>query len=794
MSGPRNFTFTRDGGSQSFTFSCNRDWSVSSTESWVTVSPSSGSPADGDVTVRINCAPNTTYDARSATITVKVEDLSESITITQDTGIGLIVSPKTFDITNAEQIIEIEVQKNIQYSITIDDSGKSWITHTGTKGLSTEKATFSIAANDTYDNREAKITFNQTDGNLSETVVIKQSQTNGLFVTTPSYDLSNEMHTLTVEVKANVEYSVTIDDDWIKYESSSTKALTSSYITLRVAANNTYDTREGHVIVKQTNGDLSGTIVIRQDESYGIFVTSSSATISKDEQKVEVAVKYNVDFDVIIPEEAKGTMITSVEYSDDNLNTKALSTCTYRFGVSENKSYDSREVSITFKQKDGSLSDSFTIKQEPTDFLGCGYDSYYMGIEGGLLDIPLSHNADYQIDILDDWISLIETKNLVTSHVQLSISENRTNKNRLGHALFTSLKTNVQYKISILQCCKTVLANTASNSYIISSPGTYAIPLVVGNSAKRIDDAYKAIIEWESLCTSEETTAGDLLSDISIDADFVYIKTNPLLTNGNAVVSVKDIHNNVLWSWHLWCCRGYDPIASEVVLRNNAGVLMDRNLGACSATPGDVLALGLLYQWGRKDPFLNGDSISYSPLTQSSAKSTIVWPNTVKSSISTGTVDYATANPTTFIYGEEDNEYDWHFLNRCDTLWNQSRKTIYDPCPPGWKVPDGGEQNIWRIGRFNSNSLADDNLNKGVIYFEDDSDVTSWYPKAGAKFSYYGNLSNAQIGMSGNYHTNAVKGIYAQSLYFTGKTSFNYWDYLSRSIGASIRCQREENF
>ena len=36
--------------------------------------------------------------------------------------------------------------------------------------------------------------------------------------------------------------------------------------------------------------------------------------------------------------------------------------------------------------------------------------------------------------------------------------------------------------------------------------------------------------------------------------------------------------------------------------------MMDRNLGATSATPGNVGSLGLLYQWGRKDPFLGSSS------------------------------------------------------------------------------------------------------------------------------------------------------------------------------------------
>lgn len=174
MTGPRSYTFTREGGTQTFAFSCNRDWSVSSSESWIRISPSSGTASDGDISVTITCSPNTTYDSRTATITVKVEELVETISVSQETGIGLIVSPTSYDLTNTEQSIEVEVQQNVNYSIEIDDACKDWIKKGGTKALSTDKVTFNISANTSYDNREGKITFKQTDGNLVQTVTVKQ--------------------------------------------------------------------------------------------------------------------------------------------------------------------------------------------------------------------------------------------------------------------------------------------------------------------------------------------------------------------------------------------------------------------------------------------------------------------------------------------------------------------------------------------------------------------------------------------------------------------------------------------
>ena len=360
MTGPLSYTFTRDGGIQSVSFACNRDWSVSSTESWITVSPSKGSATEGETKITIICSPNTTYDTRTATITVKTEDLSEHITITQDTGLGLIVSPKTFELTNAEQTIDIEVQKNVQYTVSIDDDSSAWIKQGGTKALTTDRVTFSIAANTSYDNREGKIVFKQLDGNLTETVSIRQSQTNGLFITTPTYDLSNETHALSVEVKANVEFDITSQADWIKLVG--TKALTPSTVTLTIEANESYDNRTGTVLVKQTNGDLSGIITINQKQTDYLTVTPTSFSVSSQTQTVEVEVKDNVSYSVVIPDDAKSWISAF-----SNTQTKALKDDKITLSIAQNTTYDDREASVTIKQTDGPLTETVNIKQEGKD-------------------------------------------------------------------------------------------------------------------------------------------------------------------------------------------------------------------------------------------------------------------------------------------------------------------------------------------------------------------------------------------------------------------------------------------
>jgi len=388
-------TFTKDGGSQSISFTTNKDWTASSSASWVKVTSSGSSSA---TSINVTADANTDYDDRTATITIKAENLTITVNIKQSTNLGLIVSKKDFDLTNEAQSIEIEIQANVEFDAVIDEACKDWIAKAETKGLTSNKIVFNISKNESYDNREGKIVVKQKNGSLYETVTVKQGQTNGLFLTTSEYAVSNSEHDITVEVKANVEFAVNSEADWITYVE--TKGLKTSNISLKVAKNETYDKRVGTVKVKQTNGSLEGIITITQDENLGLFVSPEEVSISKDAQEVEVEVQANVEYDIIVPEEAKG-MITSVK--TEGGETKALFGKKVRFGISENSNYEGREASVTFKQKNGELCGTVKIsqKESPINIPDANFKAYcisHFDLDG---DGEISLKEASQIDSLD---------------------------------------------------------------------------------------------------------------------------------------------------------------------------------------------------------------------------------------------------------------------------------------------------------------------------------------------------------------------------------------------------------
>lgn len=163
----------------------------------------------------------------------------------------------------------------------------------------------------------------------------------------------------------------------------------------------------------------------------------------------------------------------------------------------------------------------------------------------------------------------------------------------------------------------------------------------------------------------------------------------------------------------------YDSSATDVRYFYNRSYMMDRNLGARAAYGLSNECGGHLYQYGRKDPFpfrwtlYDGNGNNPGLVTPETSSKT--WK---KSKIAKQSDKYviqmsdAIAEPTTLFTGgawlgttsENSTSFEGtsstpYYVWQDPTLiaqpvsgtntrpWNQVRKSLFDPCPPGWQVP-----------------------------------------------------------------------------------------------------------
>lgn len=357
------------------------------------------------------------------------------------------------------------------------------------------------------------------------------------------------------------------------------------------------------------------------------------------------------------------------------------------------------------------------------------------------------------------------------------------------------------YDDSIVESITDLSSTSTANCYIVSSSGKYKFKAVKGNTNTSVGTVAEVQVLWESFGTEEAPSVGDIIkSDVSYSNGYIYFNVGAY-HKGNAVIAALSSYGSILWSWHIWCT---DQPESQNYYAGSSlvGTMMDRNLGATTAIPGEVKALGLLYQWGRKDPFLCGGTIN----SGLSAASTLSWPSPVNSSSSTGNTNYAIQHPTTFINGCEWT-LDWRYSTGSyateNTRWGSS-KTEYDPCPAGWQVPSGGPEGIWASAFQTSSEWTTasnwDATHRGMDFGKTNwtlgwySNDTIWYPAASAYIwradNYLTNPGQQGFYWSYTYAGDATGSAYILFFDDAGKVAPANYGYGCKSNALSVRCQK----
>lgn len=222
------------------------------------------------------------------------------------------------------------------------------------------------------------------------------------------------------------------------------------------------------------------------------------------------------------------------------------------------------------------------------------------------------------------------------------------------------------------------------------------VPLSVSNSYVKLPDDALIIPVSRANETSlgEQISSGDKLTaeliwmDNEDVVDAVYTEGAGETGNiivltgnipGNAVVTVK-VNDKIMWSWHIWVTEDANSI--ETINMPSGAKLMDRNLGATSKVFGEIGAVGVQYEFGRKDPFTA--SAAFGEPSEVLLYDLAGNNPSIKLDAAPKDLAFVTANPLTYITSAW---IDWANEDIRDWWTNEANtKTVYDPCPEGWKV------------------------------------------------------------------------------------------------------------
>lgn len=354
-------------------------------------------------------------------------------------------------------------------------------------------------------------------------------------------------------------------------------------------------------------------------------------------------------------------------------------------------------------------------------------------------------------------------------------------------------------------------AANAANCHIVAPGSTLTIKAVEGNSTTELNFNNAALVwqDAQGMVKSVSANSSEKVVVVQLNAGIV----------GNAVVAAK-LDDVIVWSWHVWV-TDYDPMSDPFVWTDKSTgtsyTFMDRNLGAKNAKKYDAGSLGLLYQWGRKDPFVGADGtessvyvLKYDIDGNRVREVSEERPTYPSSDYESTNLLLSIQNPNTF-YSAPSSAWpvvDWltdDAQRQNHDLWGgvSGYKTKYDPCPEGWKVPEAGapwgfRKEYKKAGALNDGQPYDSNYPWfieyddayciGFRYKQADSGKEYWFPFTGKKDCNKGDLNG--VGGGANYNTATCQNTLAiMEMLAWGNPASETG--LNRPYGSSVRCIKE---
>lgn len=293
-------------------------------------------------------------------------------------------------------------------------------------------------------------------------------------------------------------------------------------------------------------------------------------------------------------------------------------------------------------------------------------------------------------------------------------------------------------------------------------------------------------------------------------------------------LALYDEDFNIIWTYMI---IGYREGDAPKDVQYPGFVMMDRFLGqgrgnAAAAECKDFdTNISVYFQWGRPHPFGNTNTQGFAHI--------YTYRETRFESF-----EEAMANPTTKVNTNSwpwypgEIRYDlWGGYNNTDNWFDpneKGHKTILDPCPAGYRVPDArvlkevsDRSEIWESPNNNVYQVTDPKasdyyLNPNSPFYKDGGHSVLAYPLSDDTYDYWpflgylagtgnsytgtgakanGNLAlltwgNTAPGQA--IQTNDARGVALEYAYFGGGRQFNDRHQAYQTYAAPVRCQKEE--
>ena len=340
-----------------------------------------------------------------------------------------------------------------------------------------------------------------------------------------------------------------------------------------------------------------------------------------------------------------------------------------------------------------------------------------------------------------------------------------------------------------------------------------------GTEVEYVDDASKPVftpaIVWNLTRNGTNLKGSALTGTPSIDGNVMTVSSS---AQGNGLVAIKDEDGNIVWSWHIWVVNPGDHPVTDIkyVVGTDEFYMMSHTLGGIydSVSPtGPQYAYntyGMFYQWGRKEPlpaygtetYANGVIALFdSEITKNESNdnySTIV--NALRNPLKLLRRQQTDRNSTVY-YQQKANNMLWGApatytladdVAQIPVKGEGFVKTVYDPCPEGYMVPQAYHFSGLQTSTANP---ARSGYGARLVY---DGTNEAYYPLPGVFLNTQeivsGTTKTTANGSSARFHCANPLGVngWASTFFrvsFATKISFDFYRE-GQANACSVRCMK----
>ena len=406
------------GGSIEVSLKSNGEWTIAMTEGWVMVSSMKG---NGDATLTLTVAPNTTGESRTTEITASTKDNTAVLTLTQN-------APQYYVNVNPLDIVcgasggefTVEVSSNVEWEVITPQ----WVTSSMMDGSNDATLTLTISPmeGDHVGNREGEVVISGPESVSARVNVIQSvSPSSSIQVVPENLSFACTGETKTVAVTAEDSWIATVGEEWVVLNQNEGQGI--AEISVTVGENPMYEVRQTNVVFN-TVGGAQAVLVIRQEASpnpHFLEVSPLVFQFGKDGGEREISVScdadwgFDLDCDWLSLSQQSGTgNATVVLTAEPNM-------------LLESRTMD-------FRIKSGVLNAQLTASQVPGDepiMASFEPDTMFVSFTGGVYTVQLTSNTSWQLQV-SSWITLITSSGEGDATFDIVVNSNSDPYERIG--------------------------------------------------------------------------------------------------------------------------------------------------------------------------------------------------------------------------------------------------------------------------------------------------------------------------------------------------------------------------